>query len=124
VITLLIIAFFILILFAGILLLIDPELIFGFLRNNINNSVIHVIAVLVRLIIGALLITQSGLSKFPFAIEVLGWIFVVAGFTLAVIGQAKFRALVSWVLTNLKSFGRIAGVITIAFSGILIYAFL
>jgi len=50
--TVLIIIFGALILLAGVLLLLKPEVIFGFLRNNIENPVIQVIAVLVRLIIG------------------------------------------------------------------------
>lgn len=103
--------------------MINPEIIFGFLRNNIENAAIHVIAVLARLIIGILLITQSSLSRFPITIEVLGWIFIIAAFSLAVIGRTKFRKLISWVLTNFKAFGRIAGFIAIAFGGFLIYAF-
>lgn len=113
-----------LILLAGVLLLGNPEIIFGFLRENIENAAIHVVAVVVRLIIGALLITQSGLSRFPLGIEVLGWVFIIAGFSLAMIGRKKFRSLVAWALENLKPFGRLAGVIAIALGGFLVYAFL
>jgi len=122
--TISIIVFGSVILFAGVLLLIDPEIIFGFLRDNIENIAIHLIAVIVRLIIGTLLITQSGLSRFPLEIEVLGWVFIFAGFSLAVIGHSNFRKLMNWVLKNLRSLGRLAGVIAIAFGGLLIYAFL
>ena len=122
--TISIIIFGSLILIAGILLLRNPEIIFGFLQDNIENSAIHVIAVMIRLIIGTLLITQSSLSRFPLGIEVLGWVFIVTGFSLAVIGRNKFGRLKSWVLTNLMPFGRLAGVIAIAFGGFLVYAFL
>ena len=54
----------------------------------------------------------------------LGWILILAGISLAVIGQAKFRKLMSWVLTKFKAVGRIAGVVAIAFGGFLIYAFI
>ena len=122
--TLSIIIFGSLILLAGVLLLRNPEIIFGFLRDNIENQAVHVIAVMVRFIIGTLLITQSGLSKFPLGIEVLGWIFIIAGFCLAVIGRDRFCRLMSWVLTKFMPFGRLAGVIAMAFGGFLVYAFL
>ena len=112
-----------LMLLAGVLLLINPEIIFGFLRNNIQKSAVQVIAVIVRLVIGILLIAQSSQSRFPLAIEVLGWIFIVAGLALAAIGRSKFRKLMSWVLTKFKAFGRVAGGIAIVFGGFLVYAF-
>ncbi|MBX2838574.1 MAG: hypothetical protein KTR35_17075 [Gammaproteobacteria bacterium] len=122
--TLLIIIFGILMLIAGALLLVNPEILFRYLRNNIDNVAIHVIAVLVRLIIGVLLIIQSNQSRFPQVIEILGWIFIVAGIFLAVLGRHRFTKLLSWVLTNLKHLGRIAGVAAVAFGGFLVYAFL
>ena len=122
--TLLIIILGSLMLLAGVLLIRNPEIIFGFLQDNAENPAIHVIAVLVRLIIGTLLITQSDLSRFPLAIEILGWVFIVAGVGLAVIGRNRFRQLMSWVLNTFKPFGRLAGVIAIAFGGFLVYAFL
>lgn len=119
-----IIVFGSLILLSGVLLIASPETIFGFLRNNIENSAIHVIAVMVRLIIGILLLTQSSLSKYPLAINSVGWFFIVAGISLAVIGRNNFGKLLSWVLVNLKPFGRFAGLMAIAFGGFLVYAFI
>jgi len=111
------------ILLAGALLLIYPGIIFAFLRSNIENSAIHVIAILVRFVIGILLIIQSSLSKFPIIIELLGFTLVVAAFLLAVIGRTRFRKLMTWVIFNLKPFDRMTGIIAIAFGGFLIYAF-
>ena len=122
--TILIIIFASLIMLAGVVLLVNPETIFGFLRNNTDSTAIHVVAIITRLIIGALLIAQSSLSRFPLGIEVVGWIFIVAGLTLAIMGRNNFRKLISWVLTKFKPFGRLAGVIAIAFGGFLVYAFL
>ncbi len=116
--------FGILILFAGLLLVAKPEIVFGFLGNNTANVAIYIFAVAVRLVIGLLLITQSDLSKFPLLIEVLGWIFILAGLGMAAMGRKRFSQLMSWVLTNLKHFGRLAGGLAILFGGFLIYAFL
>ena len=122
--TIIIIIFGSLILLAGALLLINPQTIFGFLRKNIENPVIQLFAILVRLVIGILLITQSNLSRYPSTIEIIGWILIIAGISLALIGPANFRQLMSWVLKKFVAFGQIAGVIAIAFGGFLVYAFI
>jgi len=122
--TILILIFGNLILFAGVLLLVNPETIFGFLRNSIGNTAIHVIAVTVRLIIGTLLITQSDESRFPFTVDIIGLIFILSGITLAAIGSRKFHKLMSWVIANLVSVGRYIGLVALVFGGFLVYAFL
>ena len=119
----LIIIFGALILLAGVVIVINPEIIFGYLRSNLDRLAIHILAVVVRLIIGALLISQSSLSKYPLAIEILGWLSFVAALSLAVMGRHNFHRLISWALTFLKPFGRVSGVFTAAFGGFLVYAF-
>jgi len=121
--TILIIIFAALTLLAGILIVINPELIFGFLRSNLHKLVIHIIAVVVRFVLGILLIDQSSLSKFPLTIEVIGWISIVAAFILAVIGRRYFNRLMSWALSLSMPYGRIGGVFAVGFGAFLIYAF-
>lgn len=119
----LIIIFGALILLTGVVILINPEVIFGYLRSHLDKLIIHILAVVVRLIIGVLLINQSGLSKFPLVIEILGWLSIVAALSLAVMGRHNFQRLMSWALTFLKPYGRVGGVFAAAFGGFLIYAF-
>ena len=121
--TTLIIIFGALILLAGVVIVMNPEIIFGYLQSNLDRLAIHILAVVVRLIIGALLISQSSLSKYPLAIEILGWLSIVAALSLAVMGRHNFHRLLSWALTFLKPFGRVGGVFAAAFGGFLIYAF-
>ena len=121
--TLLIIIFGALTLLAGIVIVINPEVIFGFLRNNLDKLVLHILAVVIRLVLGALLIYQSNLSKFPFVIEVIGWLSIVAAIFLAVMGRRNFNRLMSWALSLSKPFGRVGGVFAVAFGAFLIYAF-
>lgn len=121
--TALIIIFGALTLLAGVVILINPDVIFGYLRNNIDKLAIHILAVVVRLIIGALLINQSSLSRFPFAIEILGWLSIVAALTLAAMGRHNFLRLMSWALAFLKPYRRLGGIFAAAFGGFLIYAF-
>jgi hypothetical protein len=122
--TLLIILFGALTLLAGIVIVINPEVIFGFLRNNLDKLAVHILAVVVRLIIGVLLIYQSSISKFPFTIEVIGWLSIVAAIIIAVMGRRNFNRLMSWALSLSKPFGRVGGVFAAAFGAFLIYAFI
>ena len=121
--TVLIIIFGALNLMAGIVIVINPEVIFGFLRNNLDKLVLHILAVVIRLVLGALLIYQSNISKFPFVIEVIGWLSIVAAIFLAVMGRRKFNRLMSWALSLSKPFGRVGGALAVAFGAFLIYAF-
>jgi hypothetical protein len=121
--TVLIIIFGALTLLAGIVIVINPEVIFGFLRNNLNKMVLHILAVVIRLVLGALLIYQSDISKFPFVIEIIGWLSIVAAIFLSVMGRRNFNRLMLWALSLSKPFGRVGGILAVAFGAFLIYAF-
>ena len=121
--TVLIIIFGALTLLAGIVIIINPEVIFGFLRNNLDKLVLHILAVVIRIVLGSLLIYQSNISKFPLVIEVIGWLSIVTAIFLAVMGRRNFNRLMSWALSFLKSFDRVGGVFAAAFGAFLIYAF-
>ncbi len=121
--TVLIIIFGALNLLAGIVIVINPEVIFGFLRNNFDKLELHILAIVVRLVLGVLLIYQSNVSKFPFVIEIVGWLTIGAAIFLSVIGRRNFNRLMSWALSFVKPFGRVGGVLAAAFGAFLIYAF-
>ncbi len=121
--TVLIIIFGALTLLAGLVIVINPEVIFGFLRNNLDKLELHILAIVVRLVLGVLLIYQSNLSKFPCVINIIGWLSIVAAIFLAVIGRRNFNRLMSWALSFVTPFGRVGGVLAAAFGAFLIYAF-
>ncbi len=121
--TVLIIIFGALNLLAGIVIVINPEVIFGFLRNKLDKLGLNILAIVVRLVLGVLLIYQSNVSKFPFVIEIIGWLSIVSAIFLAVIGRRNFNRLMSWALSLVKPFGRVGGVLAAAYGAFLIYAF-
>ena len=121
--TQLILVFGALILLAGIAMVINPETIFGFLRNNVDKPALHVGAIALRVVLGVLLILQSDVSRYPLVIEVIGWIAIVAAISLAVIGRRNFNRLMTWALSFSKPLGRVAGVFAAAFGAFLIYSF-
>lgn len=110
-------------LLAGIVIVFNPEAIFGFLRGNLDQPALQVMAVVVRLILGVLLLTQAGLSKFPLIIELLGWLSIVAAVILAVVGRKNFKRLMGWAMNSMMPYARIGGLFAAAFGAFLIYAF-
>ena len=108
---------------AGIVIVINPEVIFGFLRNNLDKLELHILAVVVRLVLGVLLIYESNVSKFPFVIDIIGWLSIVAAIFLAVMGRRNFYRVMSWALSFVKTVGRVGGVLAVAFGAFIIYAF-
>lgn len=121
--TLLIILFGALTLLAGIVIASNPEVIFGYLRTNLDKLSLHILAVVIRLVIGILLISQSNVAKFPFVIEILGWLSIAAALTLGVMGRRNFNRLMSWALSLSRPLGRASGVFAAGFGAFLIYAF-
>jgi len=110
-------------LLAGIVIIINPDSIFGFLRKHADKLELHILAVMVRLIFGSLFIYQAGASRYPLAIEVIGWLSIVAALSFAVIGRNSFKRLISWALSLDKPLGRTGGAMAVCFGAFLIYAF-
>ena len=107
---------------AGLIILINPEIVFGPIRRNFESVNLHILAVVMRLIIGAALIIFAPGSRFPTVLLILGWVSIAAATILALMGRTNFKRLMSWALGLIDSFGRIAGVFAALFGGFLIYA--
>ena len=122
--TALIILFGALILLAGSIIVINPDLVFGLLSRHAGSLGLHVLAVVIRVIIGILLIVASSVSRFPLVIEIIGWLSIAAAAVFALIGRRNFLRLMNWALSLAKPYGRIGGMIAIGFGGFLIYAFI
>ena len=121
--TTLIIIFGALTLLAGLIIIINPENIFGLLSKYSDKLEMQILAIVVRLVLGALLVYQSGVSKYPLVIETIGWLSIVAAIFFSVIGRNNFKRLMSWALSLAKPLGRIGGFVAVCFGTFLVYAF-
>ena len=119
----LILAIGLLIVLAGVTLIIKPGWVFDHLRRNLEHPGFHALAVTARLLLGVLLIFQADLSRHPLAIEILGWISLLAALSLALMGRRNFIRLVSWTLDTLAPYSRIGGALAAAFGAFLVYAY-
>ena len=108
----------------GITLMINPARLYGFMKNNADKLMLHIFAIAVRLALGLLLVYNADDSKYPLAIEIIGWISILAAVILAVIGRTHFKRLLYWALSLKDMFAGIAGAITLCFGAFLLYSFL
>ena len=107
---------------AGVVILIKPEMVFGLIRRNSESLGLHVLAVVIRIIIGIALIVCAAKSKYPTTILIIGWISIVAASALGIMGRTNFKRLMSWALRVAPSFGRVGGLLAILFGSFLIHA--
>ena len=107
----------------GVIIVINPEIIFGVIRNNLEKLSLQVLGIGIRVALGILLILYASESAFPVVIEITGWLSIVAAVTFSLIGRQRFLSLMTWALSFLKTYGRVGGLIAMAFGGFLIYAF-
>lgn len=117
-----ILLFGVFILLAGAVILVKPSLIFDLFHSNLESFGLHALAVVVRLILGIALVTYAAESKYPVALQMLGWISITAAMIFLVIGRSRFKDLLTWALSVTEPVVRIAGIFAILFGGFLIYA--
>ena len=121
--TVLIIIFGILTLLAGIIIIINPDIFFGLLKKYTEKLSTQILVIVLRLALGILFIYQSGVSKFPLVIEIIGWLFIVSAIFFTLIGHNNFKRIISWALSLAEPVGRAGGVVAVCFGAFLIYAF-
>jgi hypothetical protein len=107
---------------AGIIIVINPETVFGLIRKNLDSLGMHILAVVVRTILGVALLMCAAESKYPTAVVILGWITIVAAFVIGIMGRNNFKRLISWALSLPNSFKRIGGFLAILFGVFLVHA--
>lgn len=118
-----IVIFGILLILAGLSLVVDPDIIYDFLIGKEDKLWLYIIALSVRLLLGAFLIISASKSKYPIAIRVFGIIFIVAAVIIIFIGHENFQDLISTLIPELRPLGRIGGLLSMALGGFFVYAF-
>lgn len=107
---------------AGIIIVINPDTVFGLIRKHLNSLGMYVLAVAARILLGAALILCAADSKYPTPVEIIGWITLLAALVLGLMGRTRFKSLIAWALGIPNSFRRIGGVLVVLFGGFLVYA--
>lgn len=119
----LIIIFGTLIALLGVVILARPSALFDPMARMADQALTQVLAVVTRIILGALLITLAHESRYPLAVEIIGWISIFAALFLAFIGRRNFKRLMAWALSLADRIGRVAGMAAVLFGAFLVHAF-
>lgn len=121
---LVIVLFCALIILAGFILLIEPEIIFNFVEQNMHSMWMFVTAIFVRLLIGVLLVLSAKASRFPATIKILGFLFIIVALIILFMGREGLQHFISSLLSAFLAYARIVGVLAMVFGGFIIYAFM
>lgn len=115
--------FGLLILLIGLTFFVKPEIILGWLEDNITNNSLYLFAIVARLFFGVLLILAAKESKYPTAIKIFGYLAIIAAVTFLFMGKITFQEFVSARIPDIKDFSVLIGFIALLIGWLLIYAF-
>ena len=105
---------------AGLVILIAPEK-FKSVMNNWTGQPRFLLAVIVRVVIGATLLAEAANLKFPLAMKIIGGLSIVAAIGILLIGQERMdRFIAYWMRMSDRVF-RFWSVFALAFGAFLIY---
>jgi hypothetical protein len=113
----------ILILLLGVSLLIKPEIIFGWIEDNMENRSLYLFAIVMRLIFGIILIIAAKGSRYPGIIKFFGYLAVIAAIVFIFMGEKSFLEFVSSGIPAIKPYYAVVGLVAIVIGGFLVYVF-
>lgn len=106
--------FAVLMMIMGIWILFRPEPVYGYIERKRQDLSTHVLAVIVRVILGTALILAASQSSFPVVFNVLGGLSIVAAALFLLIGRKRFQQLLSCALSIGPKIHHLAGLAAFA----------
>jgi len=107
----------------SLLALVLPEVLLSLARRMRVSTGLRITAGVVRIALGACLVLAAGQTRFPLLVGIFGWITLVAGVALLLIGNALMQRVVGWFTSRLAPpWVRVAGVAGIALGTFLVFA--
>lgn len=103
-------------------MMMSPARLTGFMLRHSGDPWFHILAAAVRIVLGIVLILYADESRFPTALTLLGWIFLLAGVTFALLSPPRFQKLVAWMFDRFGRYVRIAALGGVVFGLFLVYA--
>ena len=116
----LIAVFGVLICLAGLIILLAPDK-FRNLINRFDGQPRYLFAIIIRIVIGAILLWEASNLKFPFAMQIIGGISILAAVVLLLVGQERMDRFIDWWIKQSEIVFRVASVLAFALGAFLIY---
>ncbi len=112
--------FGVLICLAGLAILIFPVQ-FRNAMNKWTGQPRFLFAVIIRVLFGALLLSEAANLKFPLAMKIIGAISILAAVVLLLIGQERMDRFIDWWMRMTDNVLRFWSIFAFAFGAFLIY---
>ena len=112
--------FGVLICLGGLTILILPEK-FKNIMNRWTGQPRFLFAVIIRVVLGAILLSEAANLKFPLAMKIIGAIIILAAVVLLLVGQERMDRFINWWMKQSENVFQVASVLAIAFGGFFIY---
>jgi amino acid permease len=112
--------FGVLICLGGLTILILPEK-FKNIMNRWTGQPRFLFAVIIRVVLGAILLSEAANLKFPLAMKIIGAISILAAVVLLLVGQERMDRFIDWWMKQSENVFRAASVFALAFGAFLIY---
>lgn len=112
--------FGVLICLGGLAILILPEK-FKNVMKRWTGQPRFLFAVIIRVVLGAILLSEAANLKFPLAMKVIGAISILAAVVLLLVGQERMDRFIDWWMKRSENVFRVASVLAFALGAFLIY---
>lgn len=106
----------------GLVVMLRPGVVLTYADRHAGKPVLHTLAVVIRLILGAALLLYADQSSFPITLKVIGWVSIAAACMLLVIGRDGLRRLIHRAVRFAMPYGRLAGTAALLFGVFIVYA--
>ena len=106
----------------GVTLVVKPEYIIDIFANYGESLGLQVFAIIVRIILGIALVIAAADSKYPIALQILGWLTLIVVLLLSAIGRERFKSVIRWSIDIKPNIQRLMGVFGILFGSFLFHA--
>ncbi len=113
--------FGVLICLAGLTILILPEK-FKNIMNRWTGQPRFLFAVIIRVVLGAILLSEAANLRFPLAMKIIGAISILAAVVLLLIGEERMDRFIGWWMKQSDNLLRVSSILAIAFGAFFIYA--
>ena len=112
----------VLLIIAGIIMMINPDLLLNFVKKYHTSFILQIFASFFRIIIGLVMYLVAPHTRFPLTFEVIGILVVVIGIIIILIPPSKFQLFVDKMIDTFIPYARIVSVVALLFGAWLIYA--
>ena len=106
----------------SLILLFRPKASMNYFHEHAGSLWLYISAVFVRIGMGIVLILYADQSRYPEAFEIIGYLVLVAGVILGLIGRNRFEKLVGWAMGLFGKMSWFSGLLGLVFGLFFVHA--